>query len=580
MRFKIIFTLAILLFLLASCNNSKREAGEKEQVSLSVRLKKIMKLFNKILKSIGILFNDTKRIALHLEEARSFENQKEFELSLKRQKEEELFQNKISEHMRKEQEKLKTKKIEIQRREDLTKLVENRKSEAFTIIDDAHILFNQGEYEQSIEKYYQAELILNEINFPTGVIREMVSKIQEKNREEELNRLKDLELSLKREREEEIFQKQILEKIKFEERKMREKQEKLKKQNELRAFQEQRQEQAFIKLETAQKRIDQGNFDEAIRLYREAADIFKEIQWDEEITIIKNAIIAVEDKKREAELRKQQELQLALEKEKYENTFQEKLIREMRTQREELKKKEIVLREREKELAYREKRKDEAFNLLEKAQDYVSKGKFYEAIEFYHNVANIFAQIQWRDEIPIINKAIQDLEEKKRDQIIVNQKALNKAIEKEKADFTFMEKVRLQREREKIKALEEKELIEKKELITSQNLVKKQQAFTFINSGYSLLHQKNYDEALKNYQNAIKIFTEIGWTSDYSKLLQDTIKKIEIRKEEIEREKQLEIELFKKREKEEQRFQKKITDYMRREQERLKTKQLPADPRE
>jgi multimeric flavodoxin WrbA len=35
-----------------------------------------MKLFNKILKSIGILFNDNKRIALRLEEAISFENQK------------------------------------------------------------------------------------------------------------------------------------------------------------------------------------------------------------------------------------------------------------------------------------------------------------------------------------------------------------------------------------------------------------------------------------------------------------------------------------------------------------------------
>jgi len=539
-----------------------------------------------LLKSIGweerylIVLHETIQAIKIRENERENENQKEFELSLKRQKEDELFQNKINDYIRKEQKNLKTKKIEIQRREDLAKLVENRKSEAFMILNDAQTLFSQGDYEQSIDKYYQVELILNEINFPTGVIRETISIIQEKKREEDLNRLKDLELSLKREREEEVFQKQILEKIKFEERKMREKQEKLKKQYEVRAFQEQKQEQAFIKLETAQKRIDQGNFEEAIRLYREAADVFREIQWDEEIPIIKNAIIAVEDKKREAELRKQQELQLALEKEKYENTFQEKLTREMRIQREELKKKEITLREREKELTYREKRKDEAFSVLEKAQDYVSKGRFDEAIEFYHDVANIFAQIQWSDEIPIINKAIQDFEEKKREQIILQQKSLNAAIEQEKADFSFIEKVRLLREREKTKALEEKEAIVKKELFTSQNLAKQQQAFTFINDGYSLLHQKNYDDALKNYQNAINILTEIGWTSDYLKLLQDTIKTIEIRKDETERGKQLEIDSLKKREEEELQFQKNITDYMRREQERLKVKNIKIQKKE
>ncbi|MFX1385870.1 MAG: hypothetical protein ACFE9M_01520 [Promethearchaeota archaeon] len=533
-----------------------------------------------LLKSIGwgeefliVLYETIQAIEIR-EREREKEKQKEFELSLKRQKEDELFQKKISEHMLKEQKKLKTKKIEIQRRDDLEELVEKRKSEAFMLIDDAQTLFIQGDYEQSIEKYYQAELILNEINFPTGVIREMVSKIQEKKRDEDINRLKELELRLIREQEDLFFQKQILEKIEFEEKKMREKQEKLKKQNELRAFQEQKQEQTFNKLETAQKHVDQGNFDETIRLYREAAEIFKEIQWDEEIGIIQNAIIAVEDKKRENELRKQRELQLALEKEKQEKIFQEKLIREMRTQREELKKKEITLREKEKELAYREKKKDEAFNLLEKAQEFFSQGKFDEAIGFYRNVTNIFAQIQWRDEIPIINKAIQDIEEKKREQIILKQKSLSDAIEREKADFAFMEKVRFLREREKIRALEEKEIINKKELFTSRNLAKEQEAFTLINNGYYLLHQKNYDNALKNYQNAINILTEIGWTSDYLKLLQDTIKTIENRKEEIENGKRLEIELLEKREKEEEQFQNKITNYIQREQKRLIVKNI------
>ena len=526
------------------------------------------------------LLHETIQTIKKREKEKEKEKQIEFEASLKQQKEDDLFQKKMSEYMLKEQKKLKDKKIEIQKRVDLAKIMEKRKSAAFTIMDDAQTLLIQGDYEKSIEKYHQAELILNEINFPTGVIGEMISKIQEKIREEDLNRFKELELRIKREQEEQLFQKQILEKIKFEEQKMIEKQEKLKKQEELRNFQEQKKEEAFKKLGVAQKQIEQGKFDEAIRSYHEAAEIFREIQWDEEIELIQNSIIAVEDKKREAELRKQQDLKSAIEKEKQEREFQEKIIREIKTQSEQLKKKEIKLREIDKELAYREKRKEEAYNLLEKAQTYVSQSKFDDAIELYHDVTNIFAQIQWGDEIPIINKAIQDIEKKKREKELLRQKSINEAIEKEKADYTFMEKIRFLRERERVKAIEEREIFQKKELLTTQNLAKQQEAFNLINDGYTFLHQKDYDDALKNYQNATNILTEIGWTSDYLKLLQDTIKTIEVRKRDIEREKEFEIELLKQREKEEKQFQKKISDYIQREQERLKVKNIEIQKQE
>ncbi|MFX1420492.1 MAG: hypothetical protein ACFE9N_16425, partial [Promethearchaeota archaeon] len=289
------------------------------------------------------------------------EKQKEFEISLKHQKEEELFQEKISEFMLKEQKKLKQKQIEIQKKEDLANLIEKRKLEAFKILDDAQTLFIQREYEKSIEKYRQAELMLSEINYPSKIIGEMIAKVQEKKREEDLNEFKELELTLKKEQEEELFQKLILEKIEFEEKKLREKQENFRKQQELIKFQDQKKEEAFSKLETAQKQIEGGNFDIAISLYREAADIFVEIGWDEEITLIQNSITTIEDKKQEVELRKQQELQSVLEKEKQEKLFQEKIVNDMKRQREELKKREIILREREKELVYREKRKEEAF---------------------------------------------------------------------------------------------------------------------------------------------------------------------------------------------------------------------------
>jgi tetratricopeptide (TPR) repeat protein len=526
------------------------------------------------------LLTDTIQTIKIREKEKEIEEQQDFEISLKLQKEDDLFQKKITDYMLKEQKKLKEKRVEIQKREDLGKLMDKRKSEAFIIMDDAQNLLIQGEYDKSIEKYLNAELILNEINFPTSSVREMISKIQEKRREQDLNQLKELELRIRREQEDKLFQEQILKKIEFEQHKMREKQEKLKKQEDLRILQEQEKENAFKMLEEAQKQIEQGKYDETIELYHKAIELFKAIQWDEEIELIQNSINVVENKKRDAEIRKQQELQSSVEKEKQERVFQEKLIREMKSKSEELKRKEITLREREKEQVYREKKKDEAFDILEKAQNYISLGKFDKAIEMYNSVANIFAQIQWVEEIPIIMNAIKDIEEKKRESNLFKQKSIREAIEKEKANFTFIEKIRLLRESAKIKELEERERFQKKELLATQDQEKEKSAFNLIDSGFKLVQQENHDAALLNYQNALNLLTEIGWTSDYLKLLKDDIELITIRKREMESRIKYDNELKRQRVYEEEQFQKKIYDNMQREQERMRTKKIEVEKHE
>ncbi len=533
-----------------------------------------------LLKGIGwgedylkLLRDTIQSISLKKKE-RQKEKQMEFEISLKRQKDDDLFQKRMSENIQMERERIKSKEIELKKREDLVKVMGDRKLEAFKIMDDAEILLNKGEYDKSIEGYHQAELILNEINFPTVAIREMIQKIQEKKREEDLNKLKEVEIKTRKEQEELLFQQRVLERMKLEQQKMIEKQTELLKQEELKAIHEQKKEKAFSYLEEAQKQVEQGEFDAAIGLYRNAAQVFKEIKWDGEIELIQESIISIENKKREAELKKQYRLKTALEKEKEETQFQQKITEEMITQREELKKREIILREREKEIAYREKRKEDAFKVLDKAHIFVSQGKFDEAIEMYHDAANIFAQIQWIDEIPIINKAIQDIENKKREKDLVKQKTIQNAIEAEKANYAFKEQIKNLREKEGAKALEQKELIKKKKIITAENISIQEDAFKLINNGYELLNQGNYDLALQNYQNAKDLLSEIGWTRDYLKLLQDTINSIVLRKREIERKKELEIELQERQQKEEMQFRQKISDSMRIEQERLKAKEI------
>ena len=520
------------------------------------------------------LLQETTQAINERKREREREKQLEQELLIKKQKEEEEFQSKISTSIQKEKERIKKKEFKIQRREELIDKIESRKEEAFKLMDDAENLLNQNQYLQSIEKYRQAELILNEVGFSTRVIREMIQKIQQKNREDDLSKQKEFETRIRKQQEDLIFQREISENLKIEEEKMKAKQKWLKEQEEFKLFAEKRKKDAFDLLEKAQNYIQEGEFDKAIELYHEAVKIFTEIKWDEEVSLIQNSIFEIETKKRELELEKQRELQKTLEREKQDKDFQDQISTMMKAQRDKLKQKEIAFREREQELTHREERKEEAFNLLDKAHEQLSQGNLDDTIELYHRVANIFAQIQWNEEIPIIQRAIQDIENKRKEKELIRQKTFQMEIEKEKADYAFIEKIKRRRESERVKALEQQEFLETQRIISAHNLSKQENAFNLIEEGDLLLTQKQFSNAIENYQKAIEILREIGWTSEYLKVLQETIQTVKYRQLEKEKEKQLEQQMVIKRQREEEQFQIKIAEYLQKEKERIQAKKI------
>ncbi|MFX0041827.1 MAG: hypothetical protein ACFE8L_02845 [Candidatus Hodarchaeota archaeon] len=520
------------------------------------------------------LLEETVQTINERKKEREREKQLEQELLIKRQKEEQDFQSKISASIQKDKERIRKKEFEIQKREELIEKIENRKEEAFKLMDNAENLLLQNKYLQSIEQYRQAELILNEIGFSTRAIREMIQKIKENKREDDLAKQKEFETNIRKEQEDIIFQREISDKLKNEEEKMKIKQKRLKDQEEFKLIAEQRKKKAFDLLENAQNYIQEGEFDEAIELYKKAEKIFIEIKWDEEVSLIRNSIFEIETKKRESELEKQRELQMTLEREKQQKEFQDQISMMMRTQRDKLKQKEIALREREQELAHREKRKVEAFNLLDKAQRQLSQGNLGETIELYHQVASIFAQIQWNEEIPVIQRAIQDIENKRKEKDVIRQKTLQMEIEKEKADYEFLEKIKSRREFERIKALEQQELLEKQRIISTHNLTKQKNAFKLIEEGDLLLAQKEFNKSIDNYQKAIESLKELGWTDEYLRVLQETIQTIKNRKLETEKNKQLERTMMIKIQEEEEQFQKKIAENLQREREKIQAKKI------
>ncbi|MFX1595970.1 MAG: hypothetical protein ACFFBK_07875, partial [Promethearchaeota archaeon] len=79
------------------------------------------------------------------------------------------------------------------------------------LLENAEMFMNQSHYDKSLEYYQSAELILNEIQYPTDVIRDMIHKVREKKREYEILKQKEIESKIQKEREDFEFQKKITE---------------------------------------------------------------------------------------------------------------------------------------------------------------------------------------------------------------------------------------------------------------------------------------------------------------------------------------------------------------------------------
>ena len=137
-------------------------------------------------------------------------------------------------------------------------------------------------------------------------------------------------------------------------------------------------------------------------------------------------------------------------------------------------------------------------------------------------------------------------------------------------DNAFIEQVRYQREIKRAEVLKMKEQVEKQKQLSAQNLTKQQKAFSLMEDGDILFKEKDFNKAISSYNEAIGFLKDIGWEEGYLMLLRENIQIIKVKKREYESEKQTEFEIALKQQKEDERFQKRISEYMVKEQEKLK----------
>ncbi|MFX1596451.1 MAG: hypothetical protein ACFFBK_10370, partial [Promethearchaeota archaeon] len=371
------------------------------------------------------------------------QKQKEFELKMQEEREEWELQQKLAGNLQFEKERLKVKELEILKKEQIKSKLEKRKEQAFKILDEAEQFLKVKNYDNALVSYRKAETILNELQFPTESIKNIVFKIKI------LQKQKEEQESLKYQKELERFEEERLLKSLIEERKRQEREKQKAQQLALeereRIIQEQMsvRESAYSLLDEAGNYLKQRtpNYNQAISLYVQARNILSEnIGWEPEINNLNALIKDLQQEEANFLEKKSMEEQARLQREYELVQFQEE-VRRRRLEQEKVK------REQEKQygdLIYKkqhiEQIRDEGLRLIDEGKKQAAYHNFEKAYKNFETSILKFKYIGWNEEIKYIETEIKNtkiLEEKvkkeeKRIESIQNQLEKQRILEAER----------------------------------------------------------------------------------------------------------------------------------------------------
>ncbi|MBY9005835.1 MAG: hypothetical protein KGD63_03670 [Candidatus Lokiarchaeota archaeon] len=463
---------------------------------------------------------------------------RQMEEKIRKLKEEEEFQKRINEQMTIERKKIQQKEVQLREREKIIEVQEFKKDNALNLLEQAQGFLEIGDFDNALSLYSKSKLILTQVNYPTNIVDEMIFKVQEQKRINQIEHQKNFELQQKREIEDREFQQRITKNIDSEKIKLKEKQIRIHKYEERKQLIEQKRQEAFNLLDEAENLVHNVQYDQAIRYYRKAQRLLNQIQFPtNSLEDSVNKIIKLkEQKEKEKQLSYQKELQ-KLEQDKSLNL----LIRERkRKERAQILNENLVRIEREEILQKQMSQRDTAYSLLEKATDYLNliPPDYKKAISLYLEARDFLAtNIRWEPEISKINQLINEV--RKDETNYINKKNRERFIEakKQKEHTQYLEEV----ERRKLE-LKKKELdkaVKLREYVQQQEKLNQLQieAFEYIDKGKHSATQYYFEESYNYFNKAIQTFKNLGWNEQIKfieleiknvKELEEKVHKVEI----------------------------------------------------
>ncbi|MFX1388984.1 MAG: hypothetical protein ACFE9Z_02845 [Promethearchaeota archaeon] len=279
-------------------------------------------------------------------------------------------------------------------------------------------------------------------------------------------KIRAIEAEKIKKREEELtLQQRLLEQAREEkERLIKKRKESLDLKKERVAQFETQKDRAFRLMDQAKRELRKNSFDAAIELYKESEEVFKNINWQEGIKMVRDSIAMIKGKKEAFELEKQAIEQRKIEAIKIEEKIEEKLVEAqiMKRKQQEEKRKEFLRIQKEKE--QERLTSEEAYMLLEEGTKLMDHGKFIEAQEKYLSARELFEKISWHREVSRINNDLLFKLKREQKQAEILEEIKLKKIEEEKQIIMLREETKREKEELERKKKEEKRKLARQEL--------------------------------------------------------------------------------------------------------------------
>lgn len=276
-------------------------------------------------------------------------------------------------------------------------------------------------------------------------------------------------------------------------------------------------------------------YENVIDMYREARGMLEEIGWAEQASQMVGSINHYKAKlKKDQRLRVFEEEKARKEAELLEK--QKKSAKDLTEKdREELKKREEALKEKQAGLSEEEKKREEAFQCMDRAKLEFGRNNFEEAIELYRESKKMFEEIEWNEGISMVNQSIAMIK-KKQKEFEIRQQSLQekekKRLELERRLDEKLQKVaELKKEDQKRKRQEMVELEHQK----AEEKKRSEEAYSLLERGTYLLKKNDFDLAEEKYMAARKIFRELNWAHEVSRINSDLLMKLQREKSKVKR---------------------------------------------
>ncbi len=466
--------------------------------------------------------------------------------TIERQKKEKEFQSHMSKQLLLEQEKLRQKEVSVKEYDNEVEARKKIKNKAFNLLEDAGIFMKNGLYDQALECYRSVELNLNEIQFPTDAIRDMIEKVQKNKIKQEEIQKKEQEFKIQEKVEEKKFNQQVAKIFEKEKERLEAKEIQIQETSEFQALLKEKKEQAFEILDDAENFIKSLDYDNALGSYRKAELIMNEIHYPTEA--IKGMIAKIINIKKQKELEEHMELQRELERIEQEHEIQT-LIEDRQKEEEEKKRaQQLALKERERLIQEQRSHREAAYSLLEEGAKFL-KGEFpdYEAtISLYIQAREILEEkIGWELEINNINDLIEELQVGKANFIEKKRREVEAKLKRQKEYEEFQEEIRKRElEYKKQKEAQEKVLEDYKKKKELEGELRTHGLY-LIDEGKKMAKFWEFDQAYEFFNKAKVHFKKIGWDDQIrfiesqikdTKNLEERVKKEEITLQKIQNE--------------------------------------------